>query len=60
MMAIAVQKVLGGFVAKITPPHSKKGEWRTVLPISKAELVNKAVELGVHQRDILDAIWEAE
>jgi hypothetical protein len=58
-MTIEFTRVDGGFIGKISPPHSGGGSWSSVVPMNLAELVAKANELGVPVQDFWYAMQEA-
>jgi hypothetical protein len=52
---LSVQKKGNGFIAKVSPPHSRKA-WETRMAISEEELARRLSDLGVPFQDFDDAI----
>ncbi len=47
------------YTAKVGPPHSSE-HWETLTPLTREALVDKLVQLGVHQMDIVDQFAYAD
>jgi hypothetical protein len=59
-MAIEVKRVGTLYEAKVTPPHGGGRDWSTPSPMTAEQLVGALRELGCHQADIGDALYEAD
>ena len=59
-MAIEVSKTADGYTARVTPPHGSGQPWSAPRPLSLDELISALREQGCHQRDIGDALYEAD
>ena len=59
-MAIKIEKVDGGYVARVTPPHGDGRPWASDHPQSADALVAELQRRGCHQTDIGDAFYEAD
>jgi hypothetical protein len=59
-MSISIEKVEGGYLARVTPPHGGGRMWASERPQSKAELITELQAMGCHQTDIGDALFQAD
>ena len=58
-MSIVIKKRHDGYIATVTPPDIPSGEWSTVSALPLRWLIAKLEELGCHQREIGDALYQA-
>jgi hypothetical protein len=58
-MAITIEKVGTGYLAKVTPPHGNSSNWKADRPMSREQLIQQLISLGCHQTDIGDAFYDA-
>ncbi len=47
------------YTAEATPPHSREA-WKTPCPLELRKLIEALEQLGCHQRDIGDFLYEAD
>lgn len=59
-MPIRIQRVGELYAAVVTPPHGRGEPWSTPAALPLQELVERLEELGCHQTDIGDALFEAD
>lgn len=59
-MILRIQRVQSGYTASVTPSHGDDVRWATTTPVDQGELIDALVELGFHQQDIGDALYEAD
>ena len=59
-MAIRIEKVDGGYVARVTPPHGDGHSWTSERPQTAKALAAELQSRGCHQTDIGDAFYEAD
>jgi hypothetical protein len=59
-MAIQITKSERGYEAVVTPPHGGGRPWATTEPLSLDDVIAALRERGCHQRDIGDALYEAD
>jgi hypothetical protein len=59
-VSIEITRTDDGYVARVTPPHSKAGEWASERTLTQEELRRKMVQLGVHEVDMWDFIRGAD
>lgn len=57
---IQIKKSARGYEAEITPPHGADRHWTTPEPLPLDRLITALRERGCHQRDIGDALYEAD
>jgi hypothetical protein len=57
---IQITKVLGGYIARVSPPQGNGATWETQEPLARHALVEKLLALGCHQTDIGDAFYQAD
>jgi len=59
-MSIIVKKRADGlYEAKATPPHAN-APWSAAAPLPARQLIEELQRAGCHQRDIADALHEAD
>jgi hypothetical protein len=59
-MAIEIEKVDEGYIARVTPPHGSGGTWVSEHPQSAEALAFELLSRGCHQTDIGDAFFDAD
>ena len=59
-MVIEIVRQEDRYSARVTPPHSKFGDWVTEKPVTQEELRHKMYELGVHEVDMWDFVRGAD
>jgi hypothetical protein len=59
-MPITIRRHGDKYDVKVTPPHGRGTYWTSPEPLSGAEVVRRLEELGCHQTDIGDAMFEAD
>jgi hypothetical protein len=59
-MAIKVRREGGFSRVTVTPPHGGGRYWSSPEPLTADEVVKRLQELGCHQTDIGDAMFEAD
>lgn len=59
-MSIKITRTDEGYVARVTPPESKSGDWTSNAPLTQDELRRNMERLGVHQVDMWDSIRSAD
>jgi hypothetical protein len=59
-MAITIEKVDGGYIAHVTPPHGDGRPWVSEHPLPAEALAAELHSRGCHQTDIGDAFYEAD
>jgi hypothetical protein len=59
-MAIIISKKGHGYIAKVTPPNGSVSNWEVTEPHDIDALVKKMLEIGCHQTDIGDALYEVD
>lgn len=59
-MLLRIQRVDNGYLATVTPSHGDDVHWEVTSPVSEGVLIDTLVELGFHQQDIGDALYEAD
>jgi hypothetical protein len=59
-MPITIEKVDGGYVARVTPPHGDGVPWESEHPQSAEALASELLSRGCHQTDIGDALYAAD
>ena len=59
-MSIEITRTDAGYVARVTPPESKMGDWATDGPLTQEELRRNMERLGVHEVDMWDFIRGAD
>ena len=59
-MPITIEKVPGGYLARVTPPHGNGRSWASEHPQTADALVADLLKQGCHQTDIGDAFYEAD
>jgi hypothetical protein len=59
-MPIEIEKLEGGYVARVTPPHGQGREWTSETPQPAEVLIADLQALGCHQTDIGDAFYAAD
>jgi hypothetical protein len=59
-MTIKIAKKGNGYVAKVTPPHGGNNSWEVTEPQEVDTLVQKLLDIGCHQTDIGDALYEID
>jgi hypothetical protein len=60
MVPIVIERVEGGYIARLTPPHGKGQPWASEHPLSAHALVSELLSRGCHQTDIGDAFYAAD
>lgn len=60
LMAVTIEKVDGGYVARVTPPHGDGQPWASDRPQSAEALASELLARGCHQTDIGDAFFDAD
>ena len=59
-MPITIEKVSGGYLAQVTPPHGDGRVWASEHPQTAEALVVDLLKRGRHLTDIGDAFYEAD
>jgi len=59
-MPIVIEKVGSHYSARVSPPESDFGTWKTEEPLGVESLVQALLALGCHQTDIGDAFYSAD
>ena len=59
-MPIKIERVEGGYLAHVTPPHGNGRHWTSEYPQPAEALVAELQSRGCHQTDIGDAFYEAD
>lgn len=59
-MQLRIRRAENGYVATVTPSHGDDVRWEVTTPVSQGALIDALVELGFHQQDIGDALYEAD
>jgi len=59
-MPIEIEKVDGGYLARVTPPHGNDRAWASKHPQPAEALIAELQVRGCHQTDIGDAFYEAD
>ena len=59
-MKLQIQRLENGYTASVTPSHGDSVQWELATPVSQGGLIDALVELGFHQQDIGDALYEAD
>ena len=57
-MAIEIKEINGNYTATVTPPHGNNSHWKSEKPMPCDDLIEKLIQLGCHQTDIGDALYE--
>jgi hypothetical protein len=59
-MPIRITRRDDKYDVKVTPPHGRGTYWSSPGPLTAQEVVDRLEELGCHQTDIGDAMFEAD
>lgn len=59
-MPIEIRRVNDGYEARVTPPHGNGSAWETKGSLPIRELIAALEQLGCHQTDIGDALYDAD
>jgi hypothetical protein len=59
-MAIEIEKVEGGWIARVSPPHGEGRKWASDVPRPADLLIAELQAQGCHQTDIGDAFYAAD
>jgi hypothetical protein len=59
-MPIIIAREGDVYRAEVTPPHGDGREWRSPGPMDLDTLISVLRDLGCHQTDVGDALYEAD
>jgi hypothetical protein len=59
-MPIKIRRNDGRYVVSVSPPHGGARYWSSPEPLTADEVVERLQDLGCHQTDIGDAMFEAD
>lgn len=59
-MLLRILRVDSGYLATVTPSHGDNVYWELTSPVGQGVPVDALIELGFHQQDIGDALYEAD
>ena len=59
-MTIKIWRRDDRYEIRVTPPHGSGGYWSSPRPLTASEVVRQLTQLGCHQTNIGDAMFEAD
>lgn len=60
VVAIRIERVGNLYRAEVSPPHAGGSSWTTPKPMTVDDLIAALRDLGCHQTDIGDALYQAD